>query len=92
MGHEPSNTFLTSLLQLKLDKTTQLEWQKHNQDRDDVSPYKELLEFISLREQATETLTPESFEQKKAYKGDLNAVVNPPICLYPIWLELAMPV
>ena len=61
MGHEPSNTFLTSLLQLKLNKTKRFEWQKHNQDRDDISPYKELLEFISLRVQATETLTPEPF-------------------------------
>ena len=29
MGHKPDRTFITSFLQLKLDKTTIFEWQKH---------------------------------------------------------------
>ena len=52
MGHEPSKTFLTSLMQLKLDQTTRFEWQRHHQSESDVSSYIDLLEFINLRAQA----------------------------------------
>ena len=70
MGHEPSKTFLTSLLQLKLDQTTRFEWQKHNQSEADVALYTDLLEFINLRAQATETLTPDQVQPKRIHKGD----------------------
>ena len=63
MGHEPSKTFLTSLLQLKLDQTMRFEWQKHNQSEVVVASYTDLLEFINLRAQATETLTPDQTQQ-----------------------------
>ena len=46
MGHEPSRTFLTSLLQLKLDPTTRFEWQRHNQSKVDVASYTDLLDFV----------------------------------------------
>ena len=59
MDHEPSKTFHTSLLQLKLDQTTHFEWQKYNQSEACVALYTDLLEFINLQAQATETLTRE---------------------------------
>ena len=32
LGHEPSQAFITSLLEMKLDSTTMFEWQRHSQD------------------------------------------------------------
>ena len=60
MGHEPDGTFITSFLQLKLDKTAIFEWQKHDQDSTDVSHYQDLHDFINLRAQASETLNSET--------------------------------
>ena len=59
MGHEPSGSFITSLLELKLDSTTMFEWQQHSRSHSDVPHYEELLTFINLRAQAAETLTPD---------------------------------
>ena len=70
MGHKPSKTFFTSLLQLKLDQTACFEWQKHNQSEVNVASYTDLLEFINLRAQATKTLTPDQTQQKRTHKGD----------------------
>ena len=70
MGHEPSKTFLTSLLQLKLDQTTRFEWQRHNQSEVDVASYTNLLDFLDLRAQATQTLTPDQTQQKRTHKGN----------------------
>ena len=33
MGHEPSESFITSMLELKLDVDTMFEWQRHSQER-----------------------------------------------------------
>ena len=54
LGHEPSGSFITSLLELKLDVNTMFEWQRHSQDAADVPPYQQLLDFINLRAQASE--------------------------------------
>ena len=66
MGHEPDGTFITSFLQLKLDKTTIYEWQKHNQDSTDVSHYQDLLDFINMRAQASETLNSETCRPQRS--------------------------
>ena len=55
MGYEPSGPFITSVLELKLDTNTMFEWQKHSQDCVDVPHYQELLKFIDLRAQASES-------------------------------------
>ena len=36
MGQEPSGSFITSMLELKLDSTTLFEWQRHTQDEGDA--------------------------------------------------------
>lgn len=58
LGHEPSETFLTSVIELKLDQNTIFEWQKHTQEATDVPHYNRLLEFIDVRAQASEIALP----------------------------------
>ena len=53
MGYSPW-TFVTSVLETKLDQTTMFEWQKHSQGSKKVPDYLELLEFLDLRARATE--------------------------------------
>ena len=55
MGYEPSSPFVTAVLELKLDTTTMFEWQKHSQDQSDVPDCQDLLDFLNLRAQASET-------------------------------------
>ena len=59
MKCDPSGHFITSLLELKLDPGTTFEWQKVSQKSSDVPHYSELLEFINLRAQASETVLSE---------------------------------
>ena len=53
-------TFVTSILELKLDQTTMFEWQKHSQGSKEVPDFNELLEFLDLRARATENAREES--------------------------------
>lgn len=57
MDYEPSGSFITSMMELKLDQNTMFEWQKFSQKSIDVPHYNELLEFLNLRAQACETYT-----------------------------------
>ena len=58
LGCELPGQFITSMIELKLDTGTLFEWQKHSQSSADVPPYEELLGFIDLRAQASETSYP----------------------------------
>lgn len=49
-------TFITSVIELKLDVDALFEWQEHHQDGTDIPPFGDLLNFIDLRAQASETL------------------------------------
>ena len=53
--HELPGTFVTSITELKLYTDLMFEWQKHTQGKTDVPPYQELLDFLDLRAQASET-------------------------------------
>jgi len=68
MDREPSGPFITSGIELKLDTTTMFEWQKHSQTSKDVPHYRELLEFIKVRAQASETYTPDP--SRKSVKSE----------------------
>ena len=59
MKQEPSGSFITSLLELKLDAST-FEWQKASQEATTTPHYNDLIEFINLRAQASETISSES--------------------------------
>ena len=65
MGHDPSDSFITSMLELKLDRNTMFEWQKFSQESTSVPPYKDLLNFINLRAQASESTTSETKIHKR---------------------------
>ena len=55
MHYEPSGPFVTSFLEMKLDQDTAFEWQKHSKSKTDVPHYQELLDFLNLSAQASET-------------------------------------
>ena len=88
MDHEPSGTFVTSILESKLDPGTMFEWQKHSQDEADVPHYQMLLDFLDLRAQASEMLVPE-FTRKQGNRIDHQhqkmsggGAINKPITSY----------
>ena len=56
MDCEAPGPFITSILELKLDSNTMFKWQKHSQESSSVPHYNELLDFINLRAQASESL------------------------------------
>ena len=62
MDKEPSAPFITSL---KLDADTRFEWQKSSQESTDVPHYTELLEFLSLRAQASESTSSEQTDTRE---------------------------
>lgn len=64
LGHEPSGSSVTSVLELKLDQTTMFEWQKHSMSSTEVPYYRDLLEFLNLRAQASESSAAEGGSKK----------------------------
>ena len=56
MKYEPSGAFVTALLEMKLDRSTMFEWQRHTQENSDVPHYLDILEFIDLRARASEVV------------------------------------
>ena len=70
LSHEPSQAFMTSLLEMKLDSNTMFEWQRHSQDHTDVPKHQELL--LNLRAQAAEA----SAEKKCVSKPNNSMVVS----------------
>ena len=61
---DPNRSFVTALLELKRDKGTMFEWQNVSQDARKIPHYDDLLEFLNLRAQASETC---SNEPKKSH-------------------------
>ena len=55
LGCDLPGTFITSMIELKLDVDTLFEWQKYSQDETDVPEYDNLLSFIDLRARALES-------------------------------------
>ena len=71
MGYEPSSPFLTSIIELKLDQGTMFEWQKHSQASTAVPSHQELLDFLNLRAQASESSAPD-----KKVKGEVKSTAH----------------
>ena len=68
MKSEPDPFFVTSVIELKLDESTLFEWQKHSQEKvEEVPHYQELLDFINLRAQASESLVDPSKKHSVPY-------------------------
>ena len=68
IDYDPSGLFITSVLELKLDANTMFEWQKHSHDTTRVPHYQDLLEFLNLRAQASET----SISEQKKPRSEIN--------------------
>ena len=68
LGCELPGKFITSMIELKLDVDTLFEWQKHSQANADVPHYQDLLDFIDLRAQASETSC--TAQTRKAPRND----------------------
>ena len=64
MGYEPSGAIITSILELKLDPTTLFEWQRESKTSTSVPHFSELMQFIDLRAQASETSNPEKKQHR----------------------------
>lgn len=56
IGNESSGSFITSLLEMKLDPTNMFEWQWHSQEHNDV-PDCQLIDFLNFCAQAAEAAT-----------------------------------
>ncbi len=69
MGLEPSGSFITSLLELKLDKDTMFEWQRASQVSVDIPHYSKILDFLDLLAQASETCSTESKRHPRSEFG-----------------------
>ena len=79
MDYEPPGPFVTSILELKLDTNTMFEWQKQSQSSTAVPHFKELLEFINLRAQASEGSTSERSSEGKSHHPRRPFVTSKPV-------------
>lgn len=77
MKEEPTDSFITALFELKLDKDTMFHWQKASQETEAIPHYDDLLKFLNLRAQAAETCLSEVKKQytpKKAFPKSATAL------------------
>ena len=77
MECEPSGSFVTSMLELKLDVTTMFEWRKHSQEHSKVPHFTKLLEFLDLRAQVSESSAPEFYKRRHQLEN-VPSKRNPP--------------
>ena len=68
LGSDPSGEFVTSLLELKLDRVTMCEWQKTTNDQKSVPHYSKLLEFLDLQARASETTAQQGNKKTQGYQ------------------------
>ena len=76
MGYSPW-TFITSILETKLDQMTMFEWQKHSQHSKEVPEYTELLEFLDLRARATDNTKEESERKRSSVPSSKKTISRP---------------
>ena len=67
MEQEPSPSFITFVIELKLDSNTMFEWQQHTHSQNDVPHYCDMLEFLDSCAQASEV----SILPKKPFKNSV---------------------
>ena len=77
MNYEPSGSFITSMLELKLDANTTFEWQKHSQDSEKVPHFTALLEFINLRARVSESTSGDHYRKRSSESSVLKRMSTP---------------
>ena len=65
MEYDPSGPFITLILELKLNEDVLYKWQRHSHESGKVPHYQDMLDFLDLRAQSTE-----SIEYKVDRKGN----------------------
>lgn len=66
---------MTSLLELKLDAATMFEWHRHSHSTTDVPHYRDLLDFINMRAQASESSVTDG--TRKSIGGEARRAFHP---------------
>ena len=56
MDYDPSGPFITSVLELKLNEDILFKWQRLSHESGKVPHYQDMLDFLDLRAQSTESL------------------------------------
>ena len=56
MDYDPSGPFITSVLELKLNEDILFKWQRHSHECGKVPHYQDMLDFLYLRMQSTESI------------------------------------
>lgn len=87
MDKEPSVSFITLLIEMKLDPSTMFEWQKESQDSTDVPHYTKLLEFQSSTVRVCIVWTK---EESKSWQSCLQETPTKQIYLSPYQCLLAV--
>ena len=73
-----TESFIMSMLELKLDQATMFEWQRHSQNSNNVSHYSALLEFLDLRAQASENFLHESESKRRTPTAECKCYLQTP--------------
>ena len=56
MDYDPSEPFITSILELKLNEDILFKWQRQSHESGKVPNYQDMLDFLDLRAQSTESI------------------------------------
>lgn len=75
-------SFMSSLIEMKLDQSSKFAWQQHTHERRDIPSIDELLKFVDWRAQASELSIPRETERKH-----FNVERNKPRTSYQITTE-----
>ena len=67
-------TFLTIVMELKLDEVTKLKWMEYSNDSKTTPPHSELLKFLDLQAQHFESAPSERKQQATTHKSYAAAV------------------
>ena len=96
LGYDCPGTFLTSMIELKLDQTTMFEWRRHSETSVDVPHYEDLLKFLDMRAQAAESIGQDPSKNHSSKSGQrptpcktpyskpipsFPAIINPMVCV-----------
>ena len=77
MKYETLVSFITLILELKLDQSMMLDWQWHTQSSKIISDYDELLEFLDLCATVVKNAAGEGERKCQAPPPERNAVTRP---------------
>ena len=72
MKYDSLQTFMLSVIELKLDLCSMFAWQNHSKDQRKVPQCTDLLDFIDLHAEALENIAQEGNRKHDSKKSDVN--------------------